>query len=294
MVRIEQSSTPSAPKTGRPEYVEFERFFSMKRSLKALLAIAVSSAATIAPTSPSFAVAIGESDEATFTGVYSSIIEATRSCTISARGNSEGVSTVLEGGFSGPGTTIQLGRKAGSQNATGSVRVDFEAIGANAVYFEEDKFIVAAYDGDEFDQDQGSGSVSVKLASPQPFMSRSLSNDLVDAVEAEGESDLENPSRDGVTLAEISGSTGDVDEPTPGLILGGLVKGKGRSAKNARSLTELSQNYSRPQTRSAILRMQIDNVDKLGTSVIQARLVCAPIGLEDSGNGTIRPRLGGI
>lgn len=288
MVRIEQSSTQSTIKAARHEYVCFERFISMKRSLKALLAIAASSATTLALATPSNAVIVPGGDEQKFTGVYSAELETTRSCTITSVGNNN------QGGaldaYGGGGTVIGLKRKPNTDKAIGNIKISFEATGVNAVYFEDDftvgRITVENGQATQVDED-GKGEMTVRLDQRQEDtgdLSGRVKGDIQDQLNALGNIDLEADTKIVATVSSDNGKTG-------GLILGGQKKGDDEPIGKAKSLAAVNDIYSRPTEMEAVLSMEIDNITEAGSSAIQATLVCAPLAI-DYDSGTIAPIVG--
>ena len=266
----------------------------MKKSLKSLLAIAASSATTLALATPSYAVQLDVSAEETFTGVFQAELESTRSCTI----NSIGVDN--QGGFLSDqigGTAIALKRKPTSDNAVGSIAIEFETLGANTVYFEEGSFKVGALDTNnqlvppEVNGIDAQGKITVTLEERQEALTDEAREKLLDQLTATG-GVTSTPNADSNKVAEISNI--DSFNNKGGYVLGGQGRNEDpNAAQEVGSLAELANVFNRPTTRQAFVTMAIKDVDALGTSAIQAKLVCAPVIIEDDANRDpiIRPMI---
>ena len=252
----------------------------MKRSLKALLAIAASSATTLALATPSYSVTIGGYDEEVFTGIYQAELESSRSCTITTIG-AKGQGGLLDDAVNN-GTAIALKRVPGQKDAVGAIAIEFEAIGANMVYFEEDTFQVGSLDGDGGTEENGEGNITVTLDEAEELLNREARGELVDQLQQQGVDDYTQKKRE---IAVISDKKNE-----GGYILGGQGRNESKSANQVDGLEELTRIFGRAETRQAAISMRIKDVDELGSSAIQARLVCAPVLVEvNDGSATIRP-----
>lgn len=203
------------------------------------------------------------------------------------RGNVENIPEF--DGLDQNGTVIQLGRKTGSSSATGNIAVEFDASGANGVYFERDSFQVAYFDGDDL-VEAGSGKITIKTKSERelPDMPARIQKEAMQEPRSDENLDGDNNLNNGRTIASISGENEEVTVNKPGIVTGKLRGNK--DTDQFKSLSELSNATARPETTEAILNMAINDVsDYDWPIIIQARLVYAPLGLDNTDEGGLRP-----
>ena len=237
-------------------------------------AFSVAAAGGLAISMPSQAQLLG-GDAVTLTGVFDTVIERTRSCSISTvSDNNDSNQLDL---FGQRGNTIRLTRRAGSSNATGSVGVAFDASGANAVYFEDFQVGKLTTDRTEIESD-GDGDGKIVLALAKVEVNNVVNRNGNAAREAREQ-------LDGISISRNDKITVDNDGSQFGFILGGQ-SGKKNNANS--TLTLIDKNHSLPAVRRATATMTIQNVATQGTSAIQATLVCQPLALKPT-VGNITP-----